>query len=197
MDMLLSALKKLSEYQLLLTTVNKGKSAAVTGIGQMNRSHLIAALHSHTELPVIILCQDDMAAKRIQQELHAFLHKEFPILPSREFTLYDTAVVSRSWEQKRLHQLYNLAMGNTSIQIMTWESLSQRTMPKEVLFHAAFELRVGGIYTIDEIQQRLVDSGYTRCGMVEGTGQFAVRGGILDIFSPAEDQPVRIEFFGD
>ena len=197
MDMLLSALKNLPEYRLLLDTVRNGKSAAVTGIGQINRSHLIAALRSHTDAPIVVLCQDDMAAKRLQQELQAFLQQEIPILPSRELTLYDTAVVSRSWEQKRLRQLWNLAAKNTAMQIMTWESMSQRTMPKDVLLHTAFELDVGAAFPIEEIQQRLLDCGYTRCGMVEGPGQFAVRGGILDIYSPAADQPVRIEFFDD
>ena len=197
MDMLLSALKELPEYRLLLDTARKGKSAAVTGIGQMNRSHLIAALCSHTAAPIVVLCQDDMAAKRLQQELQAFLQQEIPILPSRELTLYDTAVVSRSWEQKRLRQLWNLAAKNTPIQIMTWESMSQRTIPKEVLLRTAFELAVGTAFPIEEILQQLLDCGYTRCGMVEGPGQFTVRGGILDIYSPAADRPVRIEFFGD
>ena len=197
MDMLLSTLKNLPEYQLLLDTINKGKSVGITGIGQMNRSHLIAAIRTHTTLPILVVCQDDMAAKRLQQELHAFLKLEAPVLPSRELTLYDTAVVSRSWEQKRLRQLYDLAIGHTSIQIMTWESMSYRTIPAEVLLRSAFELCVGSAYTIHDVLQRLSDSGYTRCGMVEGPGQFALRGGILDIFSPANDQPVRIEFFGD
>ena len=45
--------------------------------------------------------------------------------------------------------------------------------------------------------ERLTASGYSRCAMVEGPGQYAIRGGIVDIFSPAEDHPVRAEFFGD
>ena len=50
---------------------------------------------------------------------------------------------------------------------------------------------------LDDLLNQLTVSGYSRCGMVEGPGQFAVRGGILDIYSPAEDMPVRVEFFGD
>lgn len=197
MDMLLSALKNLPEYCLLLETIKKSKTAAITGIGQINRSHLIAGLFRHTNRPVVVLCQDDKAAKRLQQELHSFLQQEVPILPSRELTLYDAAVVSRSWEQKRLRQFYNLAIGNTQIQIMTWESMSQRTVPKQALQNCVFSLDVGLSYEIDSLQSRLIQAGYTRCGMVEGPGQFAVRGGILDIYSPASDFPVRAEFFGD
>ena len=197
MDKLLTFLKSIPEYGLLLQSVQKGQAAAVTGIGQLNRSHLIAALRKDTDAPMVVLCQDDMAAKRLQEELHAFLGDTFPVLPSRDLTLYDTAVVSRGWEQKRLRQLYDLATGATALQILSWESLSQRTMPRDVLLRAAFSMEVGKEYLLDQLLQRLTDSGYSRCSMVEGPGQFALRGGILDIFSPAADRPIRAEFFGD
>jgi transcription-repair coupling factor (superfamily II helicase) len=138
-----------------------------------------------------------MSAKRLQEELKAFLGETAPILPCRELTLYDTAVVSRGWEQKRLRQLYDLQCGNTPIQILSWEACSQRTMPPQILRDAVFTLTIGKEYAVDTLLDRLAGAGYTRCGMVEGPGQFAVRGGILDIFSPAADRPFRAEFFGD
>ena len=197
MDKLLSILKNIPEYRTLLDTLDKGKSAAITGIGQINRSHMIAGLRQEIQNPIVLICQDDMAAKRLQEELKCFLLPGVPILPSRELTLYDTAVVSRSWEQKRLRQLFDLAQGRTPIQILTWEALSQRTMPKSVLMNAAFTLNVGTEYKIEDLLRWLTAAGYSRCGMVEGPGQFAVRGGIVDIYSPAADFPVRVEFFGD
>ena len=197
MEKLLSFLKTIPEYNLLLKAVSAQESAAVTGIGQINRSHLIAGLAKEISQPMVIICQDDMAAKRICEELQAFLGESAPILPSRELTLYDTAVVSRGWEQKRLRQLHDLFIGNTKIQILSWDSLCQRTMPPKVLQQAAFSLRVGDSYSIDSLLSGLANSGYSRCAMVEGPGQFAVRGGILDVFSPAADQPFRAEFFGD
>jgi len=197
MDKLLSCLKSIPEYELLLKSVSKGQAAAVTGIGQINRSHLIAALQKDTSGPMVVLCQDDMAAKRLQEDLRAFLGETFPVLPSRELTLYDTAVVSRGWEQKRLRQLYDLATGAVKLQILSWEALSQRTMPRDVLLGASFSLETGKEYALDPLLQRLTESGYSRCSMVEGPGQFALRGGILDIFSPAADYPIRAEFFGD
>ncbi len=197
MEKLLSALRNIPEYTALLDSVLVGESAAITGIGQINRSHLIAGLHSHTTRPIAVICQDDMAAKRLCQELHAFTGTRFPVLPSRELTLYDSAVVSRGWEQKRLRQLYDLATGATRLQILSWEALSQRTVPPQVLQAAAFTLQVGREYQTDHLLELLTHSGYTRCAMVEGPGQFALRGGILDIFSPAADAPIRAEFFGD
>ena len=197
MDLLLSSLLNIPEYKLLTNALSNNESAAVTGIGQLNRSHLIAALHSCVQRPLVVICQDDMAAKRLQEELKAFTGDNFPVLPSRDLTLYDTAVVSRGWEQKRLRQLFDLATGTTRLQIMSWEALSQRTIPTETLTGAAFRLRVGQEYVPEVLISRLTDSGYSRCAMVEGPGQFAVRGGIVDIFSPAADRPFRAEFFGD
>lgn len=197
MEMLLSFLKSIPEYAMLLKALSDGQSSAVTGIGQINRSHLIAGLHSDVNRPMVVICQDDIAAKRLQEELRAFVGATAPILPNRELTLYDSAVVSRGWEQKRLRQLYDLSQAKTPLQIFTWESLSQRTVPPQILQKTAFTLKSGEEYDIDAILQRLTQAGYSRCPMVEGPGQFAVRGGILDIYSPAADQPVRAEFFGD
>ena len=72
MEMLLSVLKTIPEYGLLLSTVQKDHNAAVTGIGQINRSHLIAGICHDSSRPVVIVTQDDMAAKRLQEELKAF-----------------------------------------------------------------------------------------------------------------------------
>ena len=197
MEQLISLLKTMPEYDTLAQSLRRGDSAAVTGIGQINRSHLIAGLRRDLTPPIAVICQDDMAARRLQEELQAFLGETAPILPSRELTLYDSAVVSRAWEQKRLRQLYDLSLGNVPLQIFTWESLSQRTMTKQALQAAAFTLETGREYALEHIVNRLLGAGYTRCGMVEGPGQFALRGGILDIYSPAADRPFRCEFFGD
>ena len=197
MEQLFALLKTIPEYAELLSALSAGESAAVTGIGQINRSHMLSGLYRDLNRPIAIVCQDDMAARRLQQELKDFLGLTAPIFPSRELTLYDAAVVSRSWEQKRLRQLYDLATGQTKLQIFTWESLSLRTMPKSVLLGAAFTLEVGKEYPLEDLLKKLTAAGYSRCGMVEGSGQFAVRGGIVDIFSPAQDQPFRAEFFGD
>ena len=197
MTHLLNLLSSVPEYVALRSAVQNRQSAAITGIGQINRSHLIAALRQDTSGPMILIAQDDMAARRLQEDLKNFLGETYPLLPSRELTLYDTAVVSRAWEQKRLRQLYDLHQGHTPLQILSWEALSQRTMPPAVLLEAAFCLKIGTEYAMEDLAARLTASGYCRCGMVEGPGQFAIRGGILDVFSPAADRPFRAEFFGD
>ena len=197
MDQVLFLLKTIPEYAVLAEAMGKGETAAVTGIGQINRTHMIAGISRDVSRPLVILVQDDIAARRMQEELRSFLHVDAPILPGQDLTMYDAAVVSRAWEQKRLRQFYDLGRGATPIQIMTWESASQRTLPPAVLSGAAITLEVGREYQMEELIRTLTGAGYSRCGMVEGVGQFAVRGGILDVYSPASDKPIRAEFFGD
>jgi len=197
MDKLLHFLRSIPEYELLLKSISIGENTAVTGIGLINRSHMICALASDVKRPITVICQDETAARTLCEEIAAFTGSEPPLLNTRELTLYDSAVVSRGWEQKRLRQLYDLSSGKTPLQVMSWDSLCQRTMPPQVLQNAAFRLEIGNSYKMEDILARLTGAGYRRCPMVEGPGQYAMRGGILDIFSPAADRPIRAEFFGD
>ena len=195
--MLLSIFQSLPDYRRLLDTVGENRPVGVSGAAQINRSHLIAAICRDTKRPAVIICQDEMALRRTQSELSAFLGEEGSVLPSRDLTFYNASTVSRGWEHKRLRALYDLARGRTPLLLTTWEALSLRTLPKEALFSCALTLTVGARMEPETLCARLVAAGYSRGTLVEGVGQFSVRGGIVDVFSPAADLPVRIEFFGD
>ena len=197
MDLLLDALKRLPEFGRVCAALSGGKHAAVSGAAQINRSHLIAGLVRELKRPLLVVCQDDMVAQRTQAELAAFLGREYPVLPGRDLTFYDSSAVSRQWEQHRLRRLYDFAAGKTRLLIATWEALSLRTMPRASLLASAITLRLGDTCAPDALTARLLQAGYSRCDLVEGVGQFAVRGGILDVFSPSADNPIRLEFFGD
>ncbi len=197
MEQLLNILSRLPDVAKLLQAVERNQAVGVSGAAQINRSHLIASVCHSTKRPAVIVCQDEMAARRTQMELAAFLGTEAPILPSRDLTFHNASAISRGWEHRRLRLLYGLARGECPILLTTWEALALRTMPKERLFSGALRLPIGAQLPLDELCARLVQSGYSRGTLVEGVGQFSVRGGILDVFSPAYQAPIRIEFFGD
>ncbi len=197
MDLLRLSLKELKEFSRMLSVIHKGGAVAATGLAQINRAHVIAGLYQQCRRPIAVLCQDDLAAKRMQEELKAFLNFDAPVMPCRDLNLYGTAVTSRIWEQRRLCQLYDLSSGKTELQILSWESAALRTIPKEILLSTSFHLSVGDQRELDDLASHLVSMGYTRAPMVEGPGQFAIRGGILDLYSPGEESPIRAEFFGD
>ena len=197
MHILLQALDRSPEYRQLLESISRGGVCAVSGLSQITRSHFIAALHASSGRPSVLICQDEMAASRLQEELASFLGVQAAMLPERELTFVDAAGVSRQWEQKRLKLLYDLASGKVPLLIASVQALSLRTMPRETLFSASIRLHVGASFSPEDLADRLTQAGYMRTSLVEGIGQFALRGGILDVYSPGEAQPVRCEFFGD
>ncbi|MFR4013004.1 MAG: transcription-repair coupling factor [Oscillospiraceae bacterium] len=197
MNVLLSLLQKSTDYNQLLKAVEAKQAVAVSGLSQAPRSHVLAAAHEQSGRPLVAVCQDDMAAKRLASELGAFLGEEPPVLPSRELTLAGAIGVSRQWEQQRLRLLYALAQGRVPVLVASLDALLLRTLPRQTLFSASVTLRVGAEYSMPELIERLTRAGYSRASLVEGVGQFALRGGILDVYSPAQEKPLRAEFFGD
>ena len=129
-------------------------------------------------------------------DMLAFLGEEVPVLTARDF-LFHPGAASRQWEQQRLAILTQLTRGTCPLLVATVEGLLQRTLPQETLTQACRQLQVGQVCQLDDLTDFLVRAGYTRCDQVEGPGQFALRGGILDVFSPGLDLPLRMEFWGD
>ena len=199
--LLLEALRGLPEFRRLCDAIDRNAVAGVSGAAQINRTHLIASICNETRRPAVIVCQDELAVRRTQMELSALLDTEGTVLPSRDLTFHNASAISRGWEQKRLRVLYELGkgLGNApfSVLLTTWEALSKRTMPKATLFSCTLRLQTGAVLAPETLAERLVQCGYARGTLVEGVGQFSVRGGIVDFFSPAHDAPVRVEFFGD
>ncbi len=146
---------------------------------------------------MVVVCADEGEAERMARDLAALSGEAVRTLSAREFTFHNAAVVSRQYEHRRLSTLRALAAGECPLLVCTVESILQRTIPKTLLTQAAQVLRMGERHDLGELAGTLAAAGYTRCEQVEGVGQFALRGGILDFFSPAHPKPVRVEFFGD
>ncbi|MBQ9268375.1 MAG: transcription-repair coupling factor [Oscillospiraceae bacterium] len=197
MNLLSTALRGLPEYRSLLRQLDNAGACAVTGLSSIHRAHMIAALREDTGRPVLVVCQDDLAAARTAEELSGFLGEKPPVFPTRELTLLGAASVSRGWEHSRLGILHRLTGGGIPVLVTSIEAMSLYTMPRSVLVASSLPLAVGGSYDLDELTARLIALGYRRSTLVEGTGQFAQRGGILDLYSPGAPAPVRVEFFGD
>ena len=198
MKLLTQILSGVPEFPRLLAALDSGGCpAAVSGLSAVHRAHFAAGIWQQTGRPVVLLCADETEADRLAEDLTAFTGQAVRRLSARDFTFHNAAVVSRQWEHRRLSALRALAAGESPLTVCTVESLLQRTLPRALLTQCAQMLRVGESHDLPELAERLSAAGYTRCEQVEGVGQFALRGGILDVFSPAFDRPVRAEFFGD
>ncbi len=198
MERLLTALEQLPEFEQLLSAMEAGRCpAAVSGLAAVHRAHFAAAIHCKTGRPVVLVCADEAEADRLANDLAALSGRSVPVLPPRTFTFHNAATVSRQWEHGRLSLLRRMICGEVPLLIATVEGLMQRTLAPRSMDLVCRTLKVGESYDLNEVTETLIAAGYTRCEQVEGVGQFAVRGGILDVFSPEMEQPVRAEFFGD
>ena len=198
MEILRSVLQQLPEFQQLLAALDSGQSpAAVSGLAAVHRAHFAACLGQESGRPVVVVCADEGEAERMARDLSFLTGGEVPVLAARSFLFHNIATVSRQWEHRRLRLLYRLTRGEVPCLVATVEALLQRTLPPEALERACTVLAVGQTADLEELTAHLTEAGYVRCEQVEGPGQFALRGGILDVYSPAMEAPVRAEFFGD
>ena len=195
MKALMKELLSLTEVRQLTEDVENGVSPVlITGVSPVHRAQVEAALHLKTRRPLVVLCPDEREARRQAGDLRVLTGEEPLVLPARELQ-WRPMEASRQWENRRLAALYRL--GSSPVVVTTPEALVQRCIPPRVLERTVLTLAVGQRWDLGDLARRLAGAGYTRCDQVEGPGQFALRGGILDVFSPGMEQPVRCEFFDD
>ena len=197
MRSLLKALLAQQEAQLLLQHTLQGERPRLTGVSSVHRAMLAAAMWQETGRPLLMLCGDEQEAQRLCADLHALTGEEVTLLLRRDWQLRPAATASRGWEYQRLLALHRMAEGNAPLVVAAIDAAVQRCIPRDVLRRCAITLEVGKSYAIDALTAQLTAAGYVRCQQVEGAGQFALRGGILDVFSPSMEQPVRCEFWDD
>ncbi len=171
--------------------------ALVSGLGPVHRAHLAAALAEKCGRPLCVVVPDDSAAESMAADLQSFLEGPVTIVPSRDFTFYTSESVSRQTEQSRLRALDALRSDDPPAAVITAAALLLRTIPPEALARAAFTLKSGMQLEPDALAEKLQQAGYRAAEQVEGPGQYARRGGIMDLWSAAMDAPVRLEFWGD
>ena len=198
MELLLKKLLEIPEAASLAQAVEQGGCpAAVTGLSSVHKAQIAAALAHAGDRPLVVVCADETEAGRLAGDLETLLGVPALRLYARELFVRSGAVASRQWEMARIGALYEMAQGQGRLLVCTAEGLLQKTAPAQRLLDSAITLELGGRWDLSDLTLRLASAGYSRCDQVEGVGQFALRGGILDVYSPLMEEPVRCEFFDD
>ncbi|MEE1066725.1 MAG: transcription-repair coupling factor [Acutalibacteraceae bacterium] len=192
------ALKGLNEYRSIIYDLNNRRlPAGVVGLSAIHKAHVIsAACEDLAPHRAIIITPDEAQASKLCKDLNAF-GCEAQLYPAGDITLRPDNVKSREYEHKRLSVLGNLVDGKVRAVVCSVEAALQYTIPPEELIAKRITLNVDDEIKQDELVEILINAGYTRSAQVDGSGQFSVRGGIIDIFSPDCENPYRIEFWGD
>ena len=163
------------------------------------RPALLASLYRALERPMLVIVPTPDVAERAFADLLYYLAEDEPehvaLLRSRDEAL--GAIESPSERSARMTLLADLASGKSRLVLAPVAALRQYLMPRAIFESSRLTLRNGDEPGFEQLQERLFALGYERADVVSAVGEYAVRGGILDLFASSEDAPIRIEFFGD
>ena len=195
MQALLAPLKELAEYGQMEEMLRKGRGpVALTGCVDSQKLHMIYGLSQGWETRVIVT-HNDLKAKEIYEE-YKYYDREVCIFPAKDLIFFQADIHGHHLVKERIATLRRLMEGRPTTIVTTFAALMT---PQAVLDprEDVLELLVGDEIDEEALQYALVDLGYEKSYQVESPGQFAVRGGIIDIFDLTEENPVRIELWGD
>ncbi len=203
--MLLNQFREEREYRELVASLKEQRAsriprpARLIGLCEGARHALFSSLLDDVvpsgEGPALLLVPDEKEAMRCSTALTALGHTP-RIYSFRDLVFYNITA-SHEYEHERLGVLTSILEGACDVVIATPDAAMQYTIPKERLLSAIRTLSSGDRVELEEIRSFLSQSGYQSVDMVDGVGQYSVRGGILDIYPPGSEYPVRCEFFGD
>lgn len=189
-------LLELAEFETIQKTKYRGKGMIqIAGSTGSQKSHLAYALSGDGRRILYILA-DEEKAKEVLEE-YQFLDGEVLFYPAKDFLFYRADIRGKYLVKQRMEVFRALKEEENVTVITTIGALMDGVRPPLKNDEEVFSVRTGETSDLEELVQRLSAMGYDREVQIEGPGQFAVRGGIVDIFPLTEEMPVRIEFWDD
>lgn len=189
-------LRETKQFDLICSAINQNKYAAITGVTTVHKANIISALCHFKNVRAFCVAQNELEAQTLCNDL-CVMGMRACVYPSRDFTFINVSGESHEYEHQRLSVLQKIINNECDVVIACLDAASQYTIPKDVLADTTIKLQSGTEISIEKLTKVLILLGYERTTLVEGVGQFAVRGGIVDLFMPHAQYPVRIEMFGD
>jgi transcription-repair coupling factor (superfamily II helicase) len=176
----------------------------VSGLTATARAIYLPLMARAANQPVIVIVADNKAAEALEPMLRAGCELTGAVDPARVVRLpahdvlpFENLSPHPAVQEQRAAALWKLATGQSSILIAPVEAAALHLFDRDYYAGLAVTLRRGEEVDIETLTAHLGSVGYTQMDLVEMPGQFTRRGGILDVYSPEADRPVRIEFFGD
>ncbi len=201
MQALLAPLQELAEYGNIRAALRKGAEpggktsvVSLTGCVDSQKLHMVYGLSAGLRTKVIVT-YSDVRAKEIYEE-YKFYDRNVMLYPAKDLIFFQADIHGNQLIRERVRVLRRLAEEKPLTIVTTFAAL----MTPQVLWDGEkdiIEISLGGQVQEGRISGRLVDMGYEKVWQVESPGQFSVRGGILDIFDLTEENPYRIELWGD
>ncbi len=184
-------------FRNLLKNTKTGKSLCVSGLFPVAKANIINALCRAKKKTALCIASDEREAQTLCNDL-CCMGLSALVYPVRDYVfLEEIGSRSHEYEHQRLKVLLRLLDGSCDAVIACVDAACQLTVPAQVLRDAVITFEEGKELPIDKAVRALTLLGYERFDAVDGSGQFSLRGGILDFFMPDSEYPVRAEFWGD
>lgn len=180
---------------LLKQIENKTSPIAISGLTDVGMVQIGTAIHEFGKKPICVVTYNEIQARKLYEDIQYFTDNVV-LFPKKEIVTYDYIVESKELPYKRIEALNQIKAKKNLIVVTTIEAMLQKLPSKKSLYGNELSFQVGETYSLEEMKQKLVKLGYARYDLIEGRGQFSIRGGIVDI-ATNETIGVRIEFWGD
>ncbi|UCD83101.1 MAG: transcription-repair coupling factor [Desulfobacterales bacterium] len=172
-----------------------------TGFSGSEKAYLIASLFLQHRVSCLVIVSSTKQGEQLVEDLRFFIgNSQTPVMFFPPYNILPFKFLSYHNEiaGNRIRVLYQLLEETTpSIVVITVEALLKKIIPRPEISRYAELLIAGEEIERDYLITKLISGGYTKTAVVEEPGDFSVRGGIIDIFSPLYEDPLRIEFYGD
>ena len=196
MKTFLEPLKQLSGFSDLMKRAQKETGLySITGCIDSQKPHMVYACSDDRKKNIIVTFYEQKA-KELYEE-YRFFDPDVVYYPAKDVLFYQADIRGNVLTSERIRALKAIHEKENVTIITTFDALMNTQAPPEKLWESVLVFEPGDELSMDEVKAQLVRMGYEKEYQVETMGQFAIRGGILDIFPLTEEHPIRIEMWGD
>ncbi len=205
MNPIINNLKDDEKYNEVLTYINNitknnnkdNINITLSGVVDSQKAFLEYAIASQLKRSILIVCSNNMSATKMIQDLKFFSDMEIIYFPAKQLIYYDIESQSKEIENQRMYAIKKIFERGNKIVVTTIDALLTPLNKNIKESKKSINLKKDDKINLDNITQDLLKLGYQRTELVEGKGQFCIRGGLVDIFQVESDKPYRIELFGN
>lgn len=193
---LINPLLNSDSFTSIKDSLNRNKNLEINGLSESGKSYMINAIYEEQDKSMVIVTHSDIEARNMCEDL-SFYTQDVYYLPAKEIVFYNIAAISGDLRWARLSVIREILNKKKKIIIVTMDSFATTYTPVNLFKENTIKLKAGKELNLLELSKKLLGCGYERVEVVEGKGEFSLRGGILDIYPPNSSVPYRIELFGD
>lgn len=196
MKALTAPLHELGEFEEIVSLLKKpGKSAALTGCMESQKLHMINGLGEGYKNRLIVTFSD-IRVKEIMED-YRFYDRNVTGYPAKDLIFYQADIHGNQLTKERIKCMRRMLEDKEVTVVTTFSGLMSPQIPLSFWKEHIITIDKGSEVDEKELARRLVELGYEKNYQVEEAGQFSIRGGIIDIFDLTEENPYRIELWGD